>query len=150
MDTKVALLTPTDEQAFQFALMLHHGLPAESAITYFVETEDPKELALMLSKWTTSKKVAAAQKVLIGKDWTELTLDESIDVALNQHYRSLAFLLYSTNYLSANQGEKAKLDSARAALEAKKAGTAGKVDALSSFYDDVKTGRIKLAPQIAR
>jgi hypothetical protein len=140
----VALLTPTREQAFQFALMLHHGLPAEQAILYFVETEDPRELALMVSKWTGSKYVGEAQKQLLGKDWTEMSLDEAIDVALNQHYRSLAFLLFSTNYLSANQGEKAKLDSARTALEAKKAGTAGKVDALSSFYDDVKTGRIKL------
>jgi hypothetical protein len=143
-------LLPSDEQAFQFALMLHHGLPPESAILYFVETEDPKELALLLSKWTTSRKVATAQRQLLGKDWTQMSLDEAIDTALNQHYRSLAFLLWSVNYTSANQGEKAKLDSARTALEAKKAGTAGKVDALSSFYEDVKTGRIKLAPQAVR
>lgn len=135
---------PSDEQALQFAIMLQAGLPAEQAILYFTESDDPATVHLMLQKWTRSRAVQSAQKTLLGKSWQEMSLDEKIDTALNQHYAALAFLLFSTNYVNANQGEKAKLDSARGALEAKKAGVAGKGDALSMFFDDVKSGRIKL------
>lgn len=142
----MALSGPSDEQAMQFAIMLQAGLPAEQAILYFADTDDPATIHLMLQKWTRSRAVATAQKALLGKSWQEMSLEEKIDTALNQHYASLAFLLFSTNYVSAGQSEKNKLDSARQALEAKKAGTAGKGDVLSTFFDDVRSGRIKLNP----
>lgn len=136
---------PSDDQALQFAIMLGAGLPAEQAILYFTESDDPATVHLMLQKWTRARNVQTAQKTLLGKSWQEMSLDEKIDTALNQHYAALAFLLFSTNYVSASSTEKGKLDSARTALEAKKAGVAGKGDALSMFFDDVKSGRIKLS-----
>src|SRR6185436_11231802 len=106
------------------------------------------EVALTLGKWQRSKAVKRAQHSILGKSWTEMSLDEKVDIALNQHYSTLAYLLYSTNYISVGQTDKSKLDTARQALEAKKAGTAGKGDALSQFMDDLKSGRVKLAAPV--
>jgi hypothetical protein len=139
---------PSQDQAFQFATMLRAGLPAEQAILYFLSDSDPVIITATLSKWQRSRAVGQAVKALEGKEWTEMSLDEMLNASLAQHYRTLAFLLYSTNYITANQGEKSKLDSARQAIEAKIAGTAGKVDALSAFYDDLRTGKIKLAARV--
>lgn len=139
------MTNPTPEQAHAFCVMLNAGLPAEQAILYFIDSEDPLAISLVLAKWQRSKEVGRAAKALLGKDWQDLTTDEMIDKALDQHYRSLAWFLRSTNYTSAGQVEKQKLDSARTALEAKKAGTAGKTDALSAFYADMKAGKFNLA-----
>lgn len=139
---------PTEEQALQFVIMLSAGLPPEQAILYFIETEDPNEIALSLGKWQRSRMVKQAHLKLLGKSWTDMTLDERIDNALNQHYSTLAYLLFSTNYISVGSTDKAKLDTARQALESKKAGTAGKGDALSQFMDDLKSGRVKLAAPV--
>lgn len=136
--------TPTDEQATQFCIMLKAGLPPEQAIQYFVDTDDPTQLGYLLRKWQKSRAVSRAQKALLGKNWQDMTLEEQIESALNQHYAALAFLCFSTNYITAGQNEKSKLDSARTALEAKKAGTAGQMSAMDKFFDDVKNKRIAL------
>lgn len=135
---------PTDEQAQQFAIMLKAGLPASQAILYFINSDDPLEINQTLSKWVRSRAVARAQTTLMGKTWQEMTLEEQIDTSLKQHYASLAFLLFSTNYLEANASDKQKLDSARVALEQKQAGTAGKLDPLSQFYADISSGKLAL------
>lgn len=139
--------SPEPDQAKAFVIMLKAGLPSEQAILYFTDSDDPKFIADLHAKWLRSRAVAKAQRELLGKDWTEMTLDEQIETALNQNYASLAYLLFSVNYITADQMQKAKLDSARTALEAKKAGTAGRTDALSMFFDDVKAGRVKLLPK---
>ena len=133
---------PSPDEALQFCIMLQAGLPAEQAILYFCDTTDPAEIAAMLGKWTRSRAVKQAQQTLLGKGWQEMTLEERIDCGLNYHYNSLAFLLFSTNYSSVGPADKAKLDSARQALEAKKAGTAGQGDALSRFMDDFRAGKL--------
>lgn len=143
-------LNPSDDQAMQFAVMLSAGLPAEHALSYFVETSDMAEFALILQKWQRAKNVQKAQQILEGKSWQEMNLEEKIESALNQHYASLAYLLRTTNYVIAGQIDKVKLDSARTALEAKKAGTAGQTDSLSMFLNDIKAGKVKLAPAIQR
>lgn len=141
---------PSDEQAMQFAIMLSAGLPAEQAIQYFIETNDPAELALVLSKWQRSRSVQRAQVKLLGKSWQEMSLDEKIEAGLNQQYANLAYLCWSVNYVTAGDREKSKLDAAIKMLEAKKAGVAGQGDALSVFLSDVKSGRVKLAAPMAR
>lgn len=137
-------MTPTDDQALQFAIMLQAGLPAAQAIQYFAVSDDPLEVGQMLKKWMASRAVRTAQTRLMGASWQEMSLEARIDAALNQHYAGMAWLLFSQHYADANSADKGKLDSARQALEARKAGTAGKGDALSRFFDDLNTGKLKL------
>ena len=135
---------PDDNQAHQFATMLQAGLPASQAILYFIESDDPLEITQAIKKWSNSRAVRRAAAKLMGRDWTAMSTDERAKYALDIHYSQLATLLTSVNYTEANAGEKGKMDSARVALEAKLAGQAGKGDALTSFFDDVRSGRIKL------
>lgn len=140
------MTAPTDEQALQFCIMLQAGLPVQQAILYFIDGDiDASDLALMIRRWQRSKAVSKAQARLMGKTWQDMTLDERCRYALDQHYSALAYLLFSTHYADVGSTDKAKLDSARSALEAKLAGTAGKGDALSQFMDDFRTGKVKLA-----
>lgn len=144
---------PTDEQALQFCIMLGAGLPASQAILYFVpDTErlDPSDIAAMLVSWQKSRAVNRAQKQLLGKSWQDMTLDERIRHGLDHHYNTLAYLLFSTHYAEVGPTDKGKLDSARAALEAKVAGTSGQSNPLSDFFADLKSGKIKIAAPIPR
>ena len=124
--------------------MLNAGLPSSDAIMYFVETEDPKELAFILAEWQKSMAVKKAMLNLMGKAWQDMSLDEQCTHALNQHYASLAYYLYSHNYSEVGSHDKPKIDTARVALEARQAGTAGKGDALSVFFEDLRSGKVKL------
>jgi hypothetical protein len=137
-------MNPTEEQALQFAVMISAGLPASEAILYFIDSEDPAELAMILKRWTRSKVVKRAMGKLNRKPWEEMSLDERMRAALDQHYNALAYMLFSNNYIEANSTDKQKLDTARGAIESKLAGTAGKLDALSQFYDDINSGKLKL------
>jgi hypothetical protein len=149
MDTPPISTTITDDEALQFVIMLSAGLPPEQAILYFTDETDPGAIATLLNKWLRSRAVKSAQRTLLGKNWQDMTLEERIDNGLNYHYNSLAYLLFSTSYLSVGPADKAKLDSARQALEAKKAGTAGQGDALSRFMDDFRSGKLaKVLPSI--
>jgi hypothetical protein len=139
---------PSKDEALQFAIMLQAGLPASEAILYFIQPEDPQELALVLRKWLASAAVKEATKVLLGKSWTEMTLEEKIKTATDNHYAQLAYFLFSHNYSDLGTTDKAKADTARQALEAKLAGTAGKGDALSQFFSDINSGKIKLGKPV--
>lgn len=136
---------PSEDEAVAFCIMLQAGLPADQAILYFTDSTDPGEIAALLQRWSRSRAVKKAQHNLLGKSWQDMTLEERIDTGLSYHYNSLAYLLFSSSYISVGPADKAKLDSARIALEAKKAGTAGQGDALSRFMDDLRTGRVKVA-----
>jgi hypothetical protein len=137
-------MKPTEEQALQFAIMLAAGLPAAEAICYFVETDDPAEMAMVLRNWTRSTALKAAVGRLERKPWTEMTLPERMEAALNQHYNSLAYLLKSVNYIEASSTDKQKLDTARGALEAKLAGTAGATSPIDQFFADLNAGKLHL------
>jgi hypothetical protein len=136
---------PTEEQALQFCTMIQAGLPPSEAILYFIETDDPAEIALILRNWQRCRATKRAMAKLQSKSWQEMSLDERCKTALEQHYSQLAYVLYSNHYAEANQVEKSRLDTARQALEAKQAGTAGKGDAMSQFFDDIRSGRVKLS-----
>lgn len=132
---------PDEIQAFQFATMLHAGLPASEAITYFTDSTDIGELAHLVRAWTRSRAVRKATLQLIGKPWQELSEDEMMKTALGLHYRQLSTLLYTTNYIEADPQTKTKMDEARKALESKLAGTAGQMNALDRFYEDMRAGK---------
>lgn len=136
---------PTKEQALQFAIMLQAGLPASEAVLYFTDSDDPRELNEMLGLWLRSRVVKSAITELQGKSWADMSLDERIKRALDHHYNTLAYFLHSNHYAEVGEKDKAKLDTARNALEAKMAGTAGKGDALSRFFDDINSGKLKLS-----
>lgn len=135
---------PSDDQATAFVIMLQAGLPPAQAILYFTDSEDPGEIAFLLKRWQRSTAVRKAQSRLTSKSWQDMTLDERCRYALDQHYSALAYLLFSTHYAEVGSTDKAKLDSARTAIEAKLAGTAGKGDPMSQFIDDLKTGKLRM------
>lgn len=132
---------PTDEQALQFCMMMRAGLPATDAIRYFIETDDPGLLAVALKKWRRAPAVNKAWTKLQGKDWMDMSLEEQLKAGLDMTYRGMAFVLYNTNYAEATSTEKAKLDTARLAIEAKLAGTAGSQDPMSRFLADLQAGK---------
>jgi hypothetical protein len=138
---------PTDEECKQFAVMVHAGLPPTEAILYFRQTDDSKLLATLTRLWQRSRGVGRALAQLMGKSWQAMTLEERCKYALDQHYSQLAYLLYSQHYAEVAQGDKSKLDTARTAIEAKLAGTAGKGAPLDQFFEDLRSGRLKLAPK---
>lgn len=141
---------PTEQQANEFALLLMAGLPAKEAIFYFITTDDPLEAAQELKRWLRSKPLRVAMEALEGKPWHYRTTDERMRGALDMHYSQLASILRGHNYAEADPSMKSKMDAARTALEAKLAGQAGRGDALSRFFDDITTGRVKLPQAIPR
>lgn len=144
----MSLGKPTPEQASAFAVMLHAGLPAGEAILYFSDFIDAAEAAAAVAVWQRSMLVRKALQALIGKPWATMTLGERMQCALDQHYSQLAHFLHSHHYSEMGPADKAKADSARVALEAKVAGTAGKTDALTRFFDDLQAGKLSLRPPV--
>ena len=137
--------SPSDLQARQFALLLHAGVPPTEAIQLFMDLQDAAELSAALLVWTKSKLTRGALRDLRGKAWEKMSTEEMIDEALQQHYRQLAFTLDNMHYFEVSASERQKLDAARTALEAKKAGTAGQGNGLDEFMDALRKNKIKLA-----
>jgi hypothetical protein len=144
------VLSPTKEQALQLALMLQSGMPSEDAVTYFVTdaTISPADIVAMHDRWMRSDTLKSAVLELQGKPWQDLGLEERIKLAIDKHYSEMAYFLYSRNYATLGGQEKAKADTCRTALEAKLAGMAGKMDALSRFWDDIAGGKLKLGAPV--
>lgn len=141
-------MKPTEDQAIQFAIMLQAGLPASDAILYFTTEDEPSVLADLLQEWTRSAALKRAMLKLLGKPWQDMSLDERCKNALDFAYAGMAYYLFSRNYSEMGPADKAKYDTARLALEARAAGTAGKGDALSMFFDDLKAGKLKLSKPV--
>ena len=136
------LLAPTPEQAYQFALMLQAGMPASDAIRYFFEAPDQKA---MCDRWLASRELAKAVRTLQrDKGWQEMSTEERIQLAVDKNYNEMAYFLYAHNYSELAGAERAKADICRQALEARIAGTAGKLDAITRFWDDIRSGRVTL------
>ena len=140
---------PSDEQAHEFAVMIQSGLPATQAILYFVTEENPEAIEKWASRWLNSRAVNAAVTALMKKPWQQMSMQERMDYALTMHYNQLATMLISYNYLTAGGAEKAKMDDARKAIEAKNAGLAGQQGGLEMFYADLRAGKIQLNSQRA-
>lgn len=137
---------PSKDQALQFAIMLQAGLPASEAILYFTDERDPGSLGEILGDWLKSRALKSAQLALMRRPWQELSLEERIRYALDQHYSQLAYFLFSHHVTEMGAADHTKATTARQALEAKLAGQAGRQDALSRFFDDINQRRIQLNP----
>ena len=139
---------PTKEQAYHFALMLASGMPAQDAIVYFLSPEqvaaDTSLPRVMMAQWLHSEEVGQAVLALQRAPWQTMDPEERIRFAIDKHYNELAYYLYSHNYSDLMGAEKAKADTCRQVLEMKLAGMAGRVDALSAFWNDVMSGKVKL------
>lgn len=136
---------PGREEALQLALMLVAGMPSLDAIRYFYPEDDAERVRFEHDRWMRSYNVRSAVKqVQNGKSWQDMSLDERVKFAVDKHYSELAYFLYTNNYNTLTGQDRQKADICRAALEAKLAGTSGKMDALTSWFDDVKSGRVKL------
>lgn len=144
-------MSPSKDEALQLALMVTAGMPTIEAIKYFYPSEpDPERIRFEHDRWMRTDEVKRAIKhVQGGKNWQEMSLEERIKFAVDKHYSELAYFLYTNNYATLTGADRQKADICRAALEAKLAGTAGKMDALTSWFDDVKSGRVKL-PGVAQ
>lgn len=146
---KIETQLPTDEQATEFAVMIQSGLPASHAILYFVEAATPDAVDAWSRRWLGSRAVNAAITKLMRKSWQAMTTQEQMDYSLDLHYRQLATMLMSHNYLEASAMEKSKMDDARKAMEAKNAGLAGAQGGLEMFYADLRAGKVVLNSQRA-
>ena len=136
---------PSKEEAYQFALMLKSGMPSNEAIRYFLpEDIDPQELILSHRVWVKSKLVEAASLAFQGKRWEDMSLDERIQLAIDKTYTEAAYFLYSHNYAQLMGADRQKADICRQTLEAKLAGTSGKMGPLETFWSDIKSGKVKL------
>ena len=80
----------------------------------------------------------------MGKSWQEMSLEERIHFSIDKHYSEMAYFLYSHNYSQLVGTDRQKADICRQALEAKIAGTAGKMGPLEQFWADIKTGKVTL------
>lgn len=136
-------MKPTADQARAFAIMLQAGVPASDAIRYFTDSAEPTELALMLRDWTSSRAVASATRAIEGSAWEDLSLEQKCTRARDMHYAGLAYYLYRTHYAEVGPTDQAKLDKARAAVDAFLAGRAGNSDPLSEFFNDLMAGKLK-------
>ena len=136
---------PTKDEAQQFGLMIMVGLPHSEALRYFYPDSDEEELTLTLKGWMKSETLKRTLLSLQGgKPWQEMNLDEKISYAITKHYSEMAYFLFSRNYSTLSGIDRQKADTCRVALEAKLAGTSGKLNPLEMFWDDVRTGKIKL------
>ena len=136
---------PSELHAKQFALLLHAGVPPTEAIQLFLDFKDAAELNAALQVWSRANLVRGALRDLRGKAWEKMTTEEMIEEGLEQHYRQLAFTLDNLHYFEVSASDRQKLDAARTALEAKKAGTAGAGNGLDEFMNLLRQNKIKPA-----
>lgn len=132
-------------QAWQFAIMLQAGMPAEEIIVYFFPDADQHSLTKVLQSWLGSKVLREAVEELQGGEWAKLSAEERMQKAIDKHYAELGYLLYSRNYITAQGLDKTKLDTARSVLEAKLAGVAGQATPMERFWDDMRAKAAKEA-----
>src|SRR3990167_2848952 len=141
-------MAPTKEQAYQFAVMLSSGAPAREAIRYFLpegeEVLTSGQVEQIAARWLADKAVQAAIIGLQGTEGEGMTTEEKLRYAVGKTYVEMAYFLYSRNYVELSGPERTKADTCRSALEAKLAGTAGKLSAVEQFWADVTSGKGKL------
>lgn len=143
-------MTPTKDQALQFALLLQSGMPSNEAIRYFLPPDepniDPRAIVALHDAWMKSSALKFAFQEVQGKPWQDLSPEQRIKTAIDKHYNELAYFIYSRNYCEVTGSDLTKLNAARAVLETKLAGLAGQSDPLTRFWNDLASGKVKLSP----
>lgn len=135
----------TAEQALQLAIMTRAGMPSRDAVRYFADPSmSEKDLDYFHDAWMRSKAYAQAVVKLQGKPWQDLTLEQMLDLVAKKAYTEMAYFLYANNLAELSGPDLTKANTFRVAIEQKMAGQAGKLDALSQFWDDLAKGRISL------
>lgn len=137
-------MEPTKDAALQFAIILSSGMPSIEAILYFAPDLEGAELKGLHDRWMRADNVRKAILTVQGKPWEKMTLEERIRFAIDKNYSEMAYFLYSHNYNDLVGNEKQKADTCRTVLEQKLAGMAGKMDSLMQFFDDIKSGKVKV------
>lgn len=138
---------PTKEQAWQYALMLHGGMPSMDAMAYFFPDQKGDALNTLVHDWNRSPTVQKFIHKLQGdKSFQDMSLEEKIKYSLDLHYSQQAYFLYSRNYATLSGTDKQKADTCRQSLEAKAAGTAGQTNPLAAWWEDIRKGKITLGP----
>lgn len=137
----------TKDQALQYALMLKSGMPSVDCMGYFYPDQDVAGLIALVKEWHKSELVQKAILATQGKPWQDMSLDEQIRFAIDKNYSEMAYYLYSHNYSTLDGTAKQKADTCRTALEQKVAGTAGQMNPLTTFWNEIRTGKVKLGPK---
>ena len=136
---------PTKQEALDFAILLSSGVPSRTVIQYFLpEDLQPESVERFHDLWLGSPAISDAIETLRGKKWQEMSVEERIKLSIDKHYSEMAYFLYANNYVDLVGAAKVKADTCRVALEAKLAGSAGKGDAMTQFWDDVVSGKVKI------
>lgn len=141
---------PSAQAAEQFCLMINAGMPSLDAIRYFLGEGDwtPGAIQAVHDRWLGSRAVSKAWVVIMGGSWQELELDRRIQFALDKHYSELAYYIYSNNFSTVAGADITKLNTARGVLETKLAGMSGKMDAMTQWLDDLRTGKVRLGAPV--
>lgn len=134
----------TKELAHQFALILGSGMPHLDAIGYLRPDLEGQDAKVELDRWMRHRVVQTAILELQGGAWQDMPTERKIAFTIDKHYTELAYYLYRNNYNDLDGAARAKADICRQTLEAKLAGMAGKLDALSTFFEDIKSGKVHL------
>lgn len=126
---------PTAEQAEALALLLWAGVSATEAIPFVAPVVDAATWPELVKRWPRAKPVLDARIRLQGGPWTALTDDQKRALAIQQAHRCQAWILASQHpsELTAQQANLWK--DCLASLERVQAGTAGKADASTEFFE---------------
>lgn len=106
--------------ASEFVKMLHAGIPPLTALAYFgpsyYDSQDREGRLRWLSAWERDPLMATASVAHMKGQWQDLDPDSRLELSLSKHMAELAYLLYSTDYASADGTILKKLDTARDAI----------------------------------
>lgn len=108
--------------AAQFVQMLHAGIPADKALCYFsvdyYESCTKDQIKRWLTEWCNDPLLVQATTEFTKGEWHTLDADSRLQLALDKHLAELAYLLYTTDYRTADPVDVRKLDTAREAIAA--------------------------------
>ena len=131
----------TDTEGREFALMLLAGAPVADIVPDFWNSPGDEQTRIACEQlWPQQPEVREAIEALAGgQPWHQLSDEARWELALQQHYSELAYILWTTNYAEAEGPTRTKVDTCRTAIEAKVAGMAGRDSPLAQFYHDLLT-----------
>jgi hypothetical protein len=139
----IEFLKPSAQQARDFAKLLETGAPAEHIIAFLLPELDDPSIPELAKRWMKDRTVKAARFDLLG--WQQMPLEEKARAGLNRTYAAIAYHhKFAKPYTEQETSERSKTDTTIPVLERFLAGTAGRGDATSRFFEDVLAGKIKL------
>lgn len=130
----MAYLPPTAEQAQMIAELLDAGVTPTDAVRVANPDLDPVVVPDVTRRWVKDAAVRAAQVVINGGDWRQLTAKQRIEKAQLRDVLELAYLTYAGGHYGDLTPESRKIrDTARTVIAAYVSGTSGKADVVAEF-----------------